>query len=86
MGTPKTTEQLVTDIAAKEDDYRETDETLAQLESQLNEISFQRRTKTKQIILTHGLYFGIGFLSMGLLVYLCRVQILASATIFLHCL
>ena len=27
MGMPKTTEQIATDVAAKEDDYRETDET-----------------------------------------------------------
>ena len=39
MGMPKTAEQVATDVAAKEDDYRETDETLAQLENQLNEIS-----------------------------------------------
>ena len=45
MGMLKTTEQVVTDVAAKEDDYRETDETLAQLESQLNEISFQRQSR-----------------------------------------
>ena len=86
MCMPKTTVQVATDVAAKEDDYRETDETLAQLENQLNEISFQRRTRTKQMILTHGSYLGSGFLSMGLLVFLCRAEILAGATIFLHCL
>ena len=86
MGMPKTTGQVATDVAAKEDDYRETDESLAQLENQLNEISFQKRTRRKQMILTHGSYLGIGFLSMGLLDFAGRAKILAGATIFLHCL
>ena len=86
MDMPRTLEQLVNDLAEKEDDYKQTEETLDQLENQLNEISFQRRTRTKHMILTHGSYLGIGFLSMGLLAYLYRAKALAGATSFWHCL
>ena len=86
MDMPRTSEYLVEDVADKEDDYKETEGTLDQLENQLNEISFQRRTRTRQMILTHGSYIGIGFLSMGLLAYLCRTKALAGATSLWHCL
>ena len=62
---PRTFGQLVKDVADKEDDYRETERTLDLLKNQLNEISFQRRTRTSQMILPHGSYLSIKFLSMG---------------------
>ena len=41
MGMRRATEQSFKDVADKDDDYKETEGTLDQLENQLNEISFK---------------------------------------------
>ena len=63
--------------STEDDRYKENDETLTELEDQLNEISSQEQRRAKQTILTHGFYVELGLLSIGLVTYLCHVKLIA---------
>ena len=52
--------RLPKNISNKSCKYKEAQETLDQLEDQLNEISFQEEARVEQTILTYGSYLGIG--------------------------
>ena len=64
--TAPTSRKQPEDTPAEENRFEDTDETLSKLEEQLDEISFQKQSRAKQIILTHRSYVGIGLLSIDL--------------------
>ena len=73
------------DNPTEESRFENTDETLNKLEDQLNEISSQEHRRTKQTILTHGSYVGIGLLSIGLITYFGRAKLITAVTNWRPC-
>ena len=66
MASPATELRLPKNISNKSGKYKEAEETMDQLEDQLNETSSQEQARVKQTILTHGSYLGIGLLAVGM--------------------
>ena len=86
MSAPATELRLPKNISNKSGKYKEAEETLDQLEDQLNEISSREQATVKQTILTHGSYLGIGLLAVGLAIYVCRTKLLLMTTGKRYCL
>ena len=74
------------DTPAEESRFEDTDETLNKLEDQLNEVNSQEQSRSKQTILTHGSYVGIGLLSIGLITYFGRARLMTAVTNWRPCL
>ena len=66
-------------------DFELKETSLDQIEQQLNEITFQRQNHSKQINLIHGSYIGLSIISISLVVYLCRSNLMASLVVLGNC-
>ena len=85
MASPEPQQEPPEETPAEDGRYKENDETLSELEDQLNDISSQDQGRAKQTVLTHGSYVGLGLISIGLLTYLCHVKLIAVMTAWKFC-